>query len=781
MPWLFGAIAAIFGLILLAILLTLVLVPVFRGIGWLVSHVFAFIGGEIKDTLRLVGAIVTATVFSLLVVANIMIFRWSASAHFGRAFSAELAAGGASIYRLLIGHPARLLGLTSLVDGIERRVPEAVAAAPTADRPSRRTGQFESYRIIGSLPGGGSGGKLYIAEPDDIKLAAFARNGQQDVEQVVIKSFSLQDGSSLPQIVRESRALDAAKKLGLVLDHELSPERFFYVMRYVPGEALGLVTQHLHAASPDSGLSNASLDKSLGYIERLLATLGRYHRGGLWHKDVKPDNIIIHGDDAHLVDFGLITPLRSAMTLTTHGTEYFRDPEMVRMALKGVKVHEVDGARFDVYATGAVLYSVVENQFPAHGGLSQITKRCPDAVRWIIRRAMTEYDKRYPTADAMLTDLAYVRRAPDPFAVKPAELPSVAGGAPMEPAEPLTPDEFAFVPPPVTPIPRREPAAPFAGPAGVAAVAALDPGRARPRLRVANWWSGRYELEDGAPGSAAALVEPLAGARVGARRSPSPRAGGARRPAAEQLRAARSRADARRTSARERLAGHRHGLRAGRRHASGVNAGVAASVFIFLIFCVAIAGALLTAASRSSSWATTVVDADAPEGLRVNVHAPKGGASVSVGATATPAITPVVTDLQLTGRVLVVSDLLPPLDERAGSMVQGWLSAMQAAGMDVLGNVPGITTADDQVQSADELSAQARSIRGLVPLNSADARNLLSRWLGENKGADLLVWIAPGDQKGGQPSVYVFGSPDLLRDAPADYLPSIQRLLSSPG
>ena len=31
-----------------------------------------------------------------------------------------------------------------------------------------------------------------------------------------------------------------------------------------------------------------------------------------------------------LVDLGLITPLASAMTLTTHGTEYFRDPELVR-------------------------------------------------------------------------------------------------------------------------------------------------------------------------------------------------------------------------------------------------------------------------------------------------------------------------------------------------------------------------------------------------------------------------------------------------------------------
>jgi serine/threonine protein kinase len=83
------------------------------------------------------------------------------------------------------------------------------------------------------------------------------------------------------------------------------------------------------------------------------------------------------------------------MTLTTHGTEYFRDPELVRMALKGVKVHEVDGTKFDIFAAGAVLYSMIENSFPAHGVLSQITKRCPEALRWIVRRAMTDYDKRY--------------------------------------------------------------------------------------------------------------------------------------------------------------------------------------------------------------------------------------------------------------------------------------------------------------------------------------------------------------------------------------------------
>ena len=95
-----------------------------------------------------------------------------------------------------------------------------------------------------------------------------------------------------------------------------------------------------------------------------------------------------------------MTPLRSGMTLTTHGTEYFRDPEMVRLALTGVKVHEVDGAKFDVYAAGAVLFSMIENSFPAHGGLSQITsaarRRCAgsSAERWRTTTSVTRRPRR---------------------------------------------------------------------------------------------------------------------------------------------------------------------------------------------------------------------------------------------------------------------------------------------------------------------------------------------------------------------------------------------------
>ena len=75
-------------------------------------------------------------------------------------------------------------------------------------------------------------------------------------------------------------------------------------------------------------------------MSELLRTLDGYHRQGVIHKDVKPDNLIVTDQGVRLVDLGLLTPLASALTLTTHGTEYFRDPEMVKLAVQGKRVRD---------------------------------------------------------------------------------------------------------------------------------------------------------------------------------------------------------------------------------------------------------------------------------------------------------------------------------------------------------------------------------------------------------------------------------------------------------
>lgn len=784
-----------------ATLLLYIIVPVFKGIGFIVRQVFNFIVGEASDVFRIIGALITGVLFVPMTLGNIVIGRWSAAAHFGRAIKSECSNVLLSLYRIVIGHPARLLCLNGLTEGIERRLPAVVAAAPGPDRPGRKTGKFPGYEIVGSLAGGGSGGRLYVAEPDETKLAIFARNGLRDIRQVVIKSFSIQDGSSLPQIVRESRSLDAAKKLGLVLDHELTNERFFYVMKYMPGQSMGLVTQQLHAASPEAGLADQPLRSAMGYAADLLRTLQTYHGGGLWHKDVKPDNIIVDGREAHLVDFGLVTPLRSAMTLTTHGTEYFRDPEMVRLALRGVKVQEVDGAKFDLYAAGAVLYSMIENSFPAHGVLSPINKRCPEALRWIVRRAMADYDKRYTSAGQMLADLEVVRLSRDPFAVKPIELPSMRGaamGAGLEDSEAAihaaNRDAGEFAPG----AGRVAAVGLGVGGIGVAVGGGLGGANAaRPRIRLTNWWTGGYSVDDAraaAPAPAPA-VEP-----VSHRHTPV-----VRRSAAEQLERARTRAAGVRLRAQERRNSRRGATK--RDFNNAPNAGVILASLLFIGLVIAgIASFSLRSStsgrggrdnspvqvSRDGSMTTirlgglkmvtdhhtgisSVGPAEpplppAPDGFRIEDH------RVGAPRPAEPARIASAVWRQPRGLVLFVNDFRMPVPDAVNDLAESAAESLGEHGLLAAGDLRPVDSDSDHHEI--DMIAGLRAAMGLTPLDSEEAGTKIAEWL-KSTGGDVraVVWFspAPGDAAG-EPTVRLVG-PLLSDDFDAGEIESIHESL----
>jgi serine/threonine protein kinase len=433
-----GVIALVAGAFVAAVVLYWLIGAIFKGVGWafrttgrLFGHIFACIGGVIAEAVRATGALATAILLLPMALMNVALGRWSASTHYVRAAKDELRNSGMSLYRAAIGWPLRLIGLGSLLEGFEARLVEVVTRAPRGDGSAL---DFPGYTIERTLPQGGSGAQLFLAHPSAEHKEQLAAQGVTLPDDVVIKAFGLSSGSSLPQMMRENRALEAARRMGLVFEHRSEGDRFYYVMPYVPGDDLGVVTRRLHEASPAAGLSNAALGAVVGYANRLLGILGRFHDAGVWHKDIKPSNIVVNGDQLELIDLGLVTPLASAMTLTTHGTEYYRDPELVRQAMRGVKVHEVDGVKFDLYSAGAVVYSMIEDSFPAHGNLSRITKRCPEALSWIVRRSMAEPRQRYDSAAQMHADLAKLAAAKDPFALRPAELPSMGGAlADMQP------------------------------------------------------------------------------------------------------------------------------------------------------------------------------------------------------------------------------------------------------------------------------------------------------------------------------------------------------------
>lgn len=751
-------------------------------------NIFRFIGDEIGDVLRFVGSILASVLFAPLVVLSIVIGRWSASRHYAGSLMDEMRGAGRCVYRFFVANPARLLGLSKALEGVEQRVPEAMAAAPTRDKPRKRVGMFEGYKIIGSLKSGGSGGKLYIAEPDAVKRAVFAKRRLGEVELVVIKVFSLKDGSSLPQIVRESRALDAARSLGLVLEHEMTPDRFYYVMRYVPGESLSVVTQRMHTMSGSAGLDNAHLREAMGYGQDLLVALDTYHNAELWHKDVKPDNIIIDGRGAdaraHLVDFGLITPMRSAMTLTTHGTEYFRDPELVRQALRGVKVHQIDGSKFDVYAAGAVLFSVIENSFPAHGGLSQITKRCPEAMRWIVRRAMAEYDRRYPSAAAMLADLRVVMAAADPFTVKPIDLPSVSQGdvaaAERVETEPVPDFGVGVVPEfarragsPIPPIPPTPPMPPIPPVPPV-------PGQrvGRPKTSVIDWWSGRYRVAGAGPvapqgprvkrGRRGVVVEAgfgpqgayanINGERVGRRplRDPSDR-----RPASEQIRAARGRAQSRRENAANRINTSRGGRRRHRARREYSNTPGAAVVFAGLLGMAVLMGmgvlgySLLQGAGPGRAPNAPAVPvppavAIGPQSIEIEngqVVVNDRGVTVDAGA-------PVGAGLaRVDARVLLVPMLPTPIEPALTGSITAQLATMRHQGLEIIGDL----LPSGQDEASISLTADLRNAIGSTPVDDAELPAKIQRWLGSHDVDGVLLLTGNPGQPGAERAMLVMG------------------------
>jgi serine/threonine protein kinase len=322
---------------------------------------------------------------------------------------------------------SKTFGLGGLFRSLEKRIEHANVdwrryVATAAYDNSQAPADFpEQYVVVDELPPGGSSARLYI-----VRKAEDGENGTL----YVLKYFNLRAGGNLESVVRESQAAQLAQKLGLIIESKLAEAAFWYVMPYYRGETLtGGVMRNIKQAREAGGLAG-HYRVSLGYIHQLLQIIAQYHEAGVFHKDIKPDNLIINGERIYLVDIGLMTPLGSMSQLTTHGTEYFRDPEMVRLALEGREVREVDAAKFDVYSIGAVLFFALSGEFPTSGALSRLPNEVPTATQWVVNRAMTGMHQRYADARAMLTDVDYLCWAASQAQleqVKPADLPSFKG------------------------------------------------------------------------------------------------------------------------------------------------------------------------------------------------------------------------------------------------------------------------------------------------------------------------------------------------------------------
>ena len=97
------------------------------------------------------------------------------------------------------------------------------------------------------------------------------------------------------------------------------------------------------------------------YLGQIASALAKIHEVGILHRDLKPGNIMLRGDDSiALIDFGLAKRMRLRMELTDEGeifgTPYYMSPEQGHG-------NGVDH-RSDIYSLGIIFYEMLTGQKP---------------------------------------------------------------------------------------------------------------------------------------------------------------------------------------------------------------------------------------------------------------------------------------------------------------------------------------------------------------------------------------------------------------------------------
>ncbi|HEY7816329.1 MAG TPA: protein kinase, partial [Nakamurella sp.] len=176
---------------------------------------------------------------------------------------------------------------------------------------------------------------------------------------VAVKVMSPQyvaDPTFLSRFEREARLAASLGHPGVVAvyDQGQDGDLVFLVMELVDG---GTLRDLIRERGP------LPVPVVLAILDPLLDALGAAHAGGLVHRDVKPENVLISARGAvKIADFGLVRAVGSQTVATGDvilGTVAYLSPEQVATG--------VSDARTDVYAAGIVAFEMLTGRPPYEG------------------------------------------------------------------------------------------------------------------------------------------------------------------------------------------------------------------------------------------------------------------------------------------------------------------------------------------------------------------------------------------------------------------------------
>ncbi len=181
-------------------------------------------------------------------------------------------------------------------------------------------------------------------------------------------------------------------------------KKFYLVMQKILGDSLR------------KKMSSAGRREFASWMISLCDTVNQVHKAHIYHKDIKPENIIIgFNSDVYLIDFNISIEYANLVS----GTEIYRAPEM---HISGVTIAR---SHADIFAIGVMMYEFYTGVQPVEGreyALSKFTlsrnkwtsfkspnKLCPDMpekLNEIIEKCMKlNPSERYQSAQDIKRDL----------------------------------------------------------------------------------------------------------------------------------------------------------------------------------------------------------------------------------------------------------------------------------------------------------------------------------------------------------------------------------------
>lgn len=268
-------------------------------------------------------------------------------------------------------------------------------------------GWDERFFLVEIVGAGGAGQVWKAKEPKAGRWVALK----------FLAAHRLGDVSALARMEGEGQTLQRLQSAGRhpnvvpVLDFAIKNDQACLVMEFIPGRTLAEVI-----AEDELGF-----EKIVSWLATIARACGWFHQLGVVHRDLKPQNILIHAETGEpiVIDFSIAKD-EELMTLTlTHqalGTASYMAPEQFGRARGGIT------PAADVYSLGVILYEWLTQTRPHPGDFHHIMQRHSEEVRpappsvlnpavsrdleCIILKALTpRVTERYADGSALAADL----------------------------------------------------------------------------------------------------------------------------------------------------------------------------------------------------------------------------------------------------------------------------------------------------------------------------------------------------------------------------------------